>query len=721
LAEALQTADENGYPYDVMRWPVNGGARDNSPYVLGFAETIRDWNTRWAYPHLVCSTNARFLADFESRLNAPSARPLPTWSGELPGQDYPVGATSTAAATAVNRNTHAVLMGAEKLAAIASQTSDYSYQGTTLDEAYEEVLMHDEHSWGHHFPAGPSAQAGQLEKAVHAYRGAALAHDVLNKAMARIADHVRITGAGYPLVVFNMTGQARSDTVRAPLRELDNCGSTMMSVPPGNDQASTGYLQGVLLQDRWHVNLPPGVFTGHFRLIDSFSGEVVTTQLIEVRPDSPVLYAAERAGIGSGTKRYGLFEVPMGLKFDLCFTAKDVPAYGYKVYCIMPDAELKVHRPARRHRAYSVENEFYRVEADRKSGALNILDKENGRDLVDAACAHRFGALVVKDPSGSEWTCEQMHVQQSDTGPVCAALELSGELHGHPVIHQSVTLYEGLKRIEVTLHILKDATPLLDAHLAFPFKIQQPRFRYEGVLAVMTPGLDDLPGSQLDRLAVQNWVKVTDGEYSVLWSALDAPVVSLGKLWPGYVSPAHRCLVSDNVREHQRVTAEQMTHGWIYSDITYNNLGTNFAVAQNGELLFRYVISTRNSEVSDQDAAAFGWQAVTPLEHILGRTLPGAKLAQSQSFITMESDDSAVTLLTLKRAEDKRGLVARLWNVGNVPTVARLHITFGILAGAQQINAVEEGGEPLALEDPQSLRVPIGARDVVTLQLLLES
>ena len=719
LTEALQRAETNGYLYDVLRWPVNGGARDNSPYVLGFAETIRDWNARWAYPHLVSSTNAKFLADFEPCLNAPGAQPLPTWQGELPGQDYPVGATSTAGATAVNRNTHAVLMSAEKLAAIAGQTTDYAYQADQLDEAYEEVLMHDEHSWGHHFPAGPSALAGQLEKAVHAYRGAALAHDTLNKAMARIADHVHVEGEGYPLVVFNLTGEPRSEVVREPLRELDNCGSTMVSVPPEPDSA--GYLRGVLLQDRWHVNLPPEIFSGHFQLVDAQTGEEVTTQLIEIKPDSTVPYAPERAGAGAGSKRYGFFELPAGLKLDLCFTAENVPAYGYKTYRIVPGAEPKARRSIRRARANSVENEFYQVTADRKSGALSILDKESGRELVDAGCAHRFGALVVRDPLGSKWTCERMHVRKGEAGPVCTTLELTGAVHGHPAIHQSVTLYQGQKRIDVALRILKDATPLLDAHVAFPFKLANPSFRYEGVLAVMSPGLDDLPGSQLDRLAVQNWVKATEGEFSVLWSALDAPVASLGQLWPGYVSPAHRCLVTDEVKHHQRVTAEQMTHGWIYSDIAYNNLGTNFAVSQNGELLLRYVISTRTGNVPDQEATAFGWQAVTPLAQILGSTLPDATLAPSGSFLTLESEGSSVTLLTLKRAEDQRGLIARLWNPGSAPATARLHIMFGPMTGALRANAVEEDGEPLALEDAQTVCVPVGARDMVTLRLLTGS
>ncbi|MCL5998093.1 MAG: glycosyl hydrolase-related protein, partial [Chloroflexi bacterium] len=629
-----------------------------------------------------------------------------------------VGATSTAAATAVNRNNHVALPAAETLAALASVMSDYVYQSGPLAEAYEETLTHDEHTWGHHFPAGPAAHTAQLEKAVHAYRGGALSHDVLNKAMARIADHVRVEGTGFPLVVFNLTRTPRTDIVRTPLRELDNCGSTIVTVPPEKDAQGTGYLRGVLLHDRWHFNLPSDVIRGGFDVVDAVTGASVPYQLISIEADAPVPYAAERAGLGAGTRRYGLFELPVGVKQDLCFVAADVPAYGYRTYKLVPHANPSQPKRGVKGLATTLENAFYRIVVSRRSGAIvSILDKELGRELVDDRCQHPFNTLVVRDPFGAEWEMMRARVRKGVSGPICSSIEVTAAVHGHPVVQQSITLYAGVKRIELATRILKDATPLLDVHLAFPFNVVHPGFRYESVLAAVEPVKDYLPGSQWDRVAVQNWVKVGADDFTILWSSLDAPVVSLGRLWPGYVSPAHRCVVTEDVKQHRRLTSADLQRGWIYSDICYNNLGTNFSVSQSGDMLFRYAVTSRSGAASDGAAADFGWQAVTPLSTILARPLPQAHLPVSDRLLRVQGEH--VVLLALKQAEDGRGYIARLWNMGDCATTAQIQLCGMHVRKALRTNAVEEDLEVLVLNAEHEVQVPIGARALSSVRLLL--
>jgi hypothetical protein len=131
--------------------------------------------------------------------------------------------------------------------------------------------------------------------------------------------------------------------------------------------------------------------------------------------------------------------------------------------------------------------------------------------------------------------------------------------------------------VDVGVHVLKDPTPLLDAHLAFPFRVPGGRFRCEGPLAVLDPGADLLPGAYADRLTVQNWVAVGDGELAVLWSSREAPVVRLARLWPGGLPPAHSAVVRKDV-EHPLQEASELRGGTIYSLLAANNTGTNFFV-----------------------------------------------------------------------------------------------------------------------------------------------
>jgi alpha-mannosidase len=320
-------------------------------------------------------------------------------------------------------------------------------------------------------------------------------------------------------------------------------------------------------------------------------------------------------------------------------------------------------------------------------------------------------------------------MRKGDNGSVCASVEVQASAHGHPAVRQTITLYAGVRRIEFATRILKDATPLLDAHLAFPFDAARPAFRYEGVLAVMSPVADYLPGSQSDRVTVQNWVKVSDGGgnsgFNILWSALDAPVASLGALWPGYVSPAHRCVVTDDVKKHRRITVGDFSHGWIYSDVCYNNLGTNFSVSQNGELLFRYAVTSCKGETpagydTDAQAALFGWQAVTPLTTMLACPLPQARLPVGGRLLNLKGQ--GVTLLALKRAEDGRGLIARLWNMADTPVTASLGVSGMTIREACRTNVVEEdepNTEPVTVDAEGRAQVSVGAHSLATVRLIM--
>ena len=259
LAERLAALGAGGYPFESVYWPVRGGARDNSPYIDGFARAARDWNERWSWPRLLVSTNRRFYADLRRELPAD----LPVFRGDLPGPDYPVGSASTAAATATNRIAHGKLCSAEGLAVVAAARTDHGYPAETLRQADEESLWHDEHTWGYHFPAWTGRRASELEKAVHAMRAAALSAEAGDQALARFADHIALPGEGVHLVVFNPLPFSRTAMVSTPLRELDQTGSRMgLAHDPAAPEQD--HLRGVLLTDRWHTMLPPDLLAGKF-------------------------------------------------------------------------------------------------------------------------------------------------------------------------------------------------------------------------------------------------------------------------------------------------------------------------------------------------------------------------------------------------------------------------------------------------------------------------
>jgi hypothetical protein len=755
LAERLQQLHETGYPYSVLRWPVNGGARDNSPYIDGYARAIRQWNENWAWPRLVCSTNARFHRDLLPQLPAT----LPVFRGELPGQDYTVGAMSTAAATAANRRNHADLPAAETLAAAAVllATAPHAFRAppmatpaaTTLagaaaalpdgadpcappaaetppelaerphhladvvDRAYREVLWHDEHTWGHHFPAGPTAAAAELEKAAHAFRAAALAHDVASKAMASMADAVALDPPGIHLVVFNPLPNARSGLVTTPLREFDNCGSIMAPTDRGT-------LRGVLLGNRWHLNPPPAIVNGLFDLIDVATGEAVPYQIdILDSPLGPQPHASQRMGLGAGSQRYGFFEQPAGIARDLVFHADAVPPLGYRTYCLRSRADRPAFAVGAHGSGGAVESPFYRLEIDPETGCVRSLyDKESGREWVDPAGAHPFGAILVRDPRNRTEQAVLQRLLPARSGPLTAAARVVFAGHGHPRIEVTYTLCAREKRVDVAIALLKDPEPLLEAYVAFPFRLPAGRFRYEGPLAVVDPERDLLPGAYCDRLSIQNWVCASDGAQSLLWSSLDAPVVSLARLWPGRVSPAHSAVVRADL-VHAPQTVGQGRGGAIYSLLAANNFGTNFAVSQCGGLLCRYCLTTISGNVDDGAAASAGRQFQTPLQTLFTEHPGPRPLPTVGSVLTLAPD--GVQLLTLKPAEDGCGWIARLWNPSDGAVTAQLALPRTQVVAACLADLAEgAAGDALAVTG-QEVSVPLTPRSVVTVRLATAS
>jgi len=489
----------------------------------------------------------------------------------------------------------------------------------------------------------------------------------------------------------------------------------MMHVSAEDDPKGAGYLTGVLLLSRSHALPPSGLLDGKFDLLDLATGDTVPFQIIEISSaGDPTPNAAERLGGSSGSAVLG--SGPQGLNRDLCFPAANVPACGYKVYRLVPQETPPQFRTRLNHAAASIENDFYRVEVDGETGCVaSIYDRSAERELLDSDCPHGFGALVVRNPLRSgDCLMQNVQVRQGGSGPVCSWLEVTGSAYGHPAIKQTVTLYDGLREVHLAARILKDATPLLDVALAFPFLAAKPEFRYEANLAAMAPVNDYLPGSYWNRLTVQNWARVNDGDFSIVWSSRDAPVVSLGELWPDRMSPAHSCYTGHRI-EGPPVPPDRLTNGWIYSNIANSNFRTNFSCTQAGDMLFRYAIASREGAMSDCEAALWGAQTASPLTAIFTEGPRDGALPVSAGFVEVEGD---CILLACKRAEDGRGLILRLWNPEADIADAKVRLPWMRVSEVNLTNLVEEDRGVALKHDEGCFSVEVGGRGVATMRVI---
>jgi alpha-mannosidase len=662
LPGKLAEIEKKGSPLSVVRYIHNGV--DNYPPNLEISRIVREWNEKWAYPRLWVATNAMFFRELEKRCGTPR-----TFRGEIPHTDYAVGAISTAKETSTNRRTHDVLSAAEKFATVASLAGGADYPAERIREAYDCMMLYDEHTWGRSYPTGEIQDLAWHEKSHYSYRAAGLAASMLDEGPEAIARKIDLGTDDPCLVVFNALSFPRTDVVR---------------VSRFDSKAA-------------------------FDLVDEETGHKVAWQLVKIEgPLDPVPYAAQRHARGQ-------FE-PHDL-VDLVFVAENVPPLGHKTYRLAP---RKGGEEAAFERGVAVtedglESRFFKVALDPKTGAVeSIYDKELAKELVDREAPHGLNEPVVRwVQSGKVETGGEARIRKGAAGPVYGSLRVERAVPGCPEVIQEIILYDTLKRIDFVDRILKDSTPLLEVYVAFPFKIEKPQFAFEASDSVIVPLRDQFPGSNSNYYSVQHWADVSDGDSGVALSPVDSHLLEFGGLWPCYVSQAHHGVTPPDFGR-KFVGPEEMVTGHLYSFIMDTNFRTNFQPVQQADMLFRYSVTTHRGTWKEGRPRDFGWAAASPLIAVPVKGNEGGALPKAMSFCTV--DASNVLVLTVKKAEDGEGIIIRLIETEGREAKATVTFPHVTISKATRTNLVEEDAAAIPAS-PQSLQVDVKPFGIATVRV----
>ena len=705
LPDQLRALDREGYPYDTFRYVLIGGVRDNAPPLFDYARTVRSWNEKWAYPRYLLSTNYGFYGGLAKELDDA----VPVHRGDYPGTDYPLGAISTAADAGANRTAKGFLLMGERLATIASEITGSGYPRELLQKAYDETLRHDEHTWGLSTPVGWAADAHRWEKGLYAYRAAALGEDVLAKSANRIADEIKLTADAYHIVVFNPLHYPRTGAIEVPFSASRPCGMPLHRVdPPPGDPHAPVWRNGTAIGRRMHA-LPVELLHSPFEVVDLATDRSVPHQIDRI-PDAayPVRFAAGR---------HFLSDVELRSPYTLRLIASDVPAVGYRTYRIVIKSGGDRAPNELRFDADFLENRFFRLNIDPRSGGMaSLFDKELGRDLVDAEAAYAAGQLFCRTAKESRVdTLRNVSTRKGVYGPVAASVVISGELPGAPQCSQEVVLYRDIKRVEFNTRILKDADGTRKYYVAFPFHLENPAFRFDGPLNVIRPVEDQLPGTTTDYYAAWSCVEVREssGSAAVTWSAREAPMVQLGENWPDYVSPAHHGVKPHDFDHEFLRDSGGFKKAHVYSYLATNNFCTNFAVSQPGVIFSSYALTTRQ-DPTPEESLRFSWGFCNPMVHAI---LPGRQsgpLPSKHGFFTIDCPGVVVT--TIKRAEDGDDIIVRLLETLGREVQAAVALPFAHFSRAVRTNVVEEGRQELP-SDNRSFRIRLAPWSLATVRL----
>lgn len=395
-----------------------GGPRD------GDIDAIRKFQNDPNEPRLVFDVPEAFLEDA-----AEKGAGFPVVKREL-NFTFPACYTTQAATKKGNRQLEHLLLAAEKLSAIAAASGyrDY-YPERDIDEAWKIVLRNQFHDILDGSSIGPV-----YDEVAGFYRQARTrAKRALNFSLESISAQIDTRGEGFPVVVYNPLGWARTEPVVAEV------------VVPRDAKTA----------EPWG---------GTIRLTDG-EGTEVPVQVVERRLQSD------------------------GILFRALFMAESVPSLGYRLYRAIPAAEgAAPGSDGVKAGANELENEFLRVRVDPKTGwIVSLFDKAAGREVL-AGPANVLEAIVDEPASMSAWELglkgpagkvgeNGAVVELVERGPVRAVIRVRSRFRDS-TFDQDLTLYRGRPQLDMRARLdWRERNIMIKA--AFPVAVNAPAARFE--------------------------------------------------------------------------------------------------------------------------------------------------------------------------------------------------------------------------------------------------
>jgi hypothetical protein len=425
---------------------------------------------------------------------------------------------------------------------------------------------------------------------------------------------------------------------------------------------------------------------------------------------------------------------------DLRFLARNVPALGYRTYRIVPadapldapDAGAFLGAEPDAIGAGTLTSPHYSVQLDAATGALlSWYDHALAAELVNRRSPHLFGQYrhaiggwtrerpshyadadrYYRDATLASTTLDSLEV--SRCGPLSVGVRVHGQAAGLAEIEQEVILYRDLQRIDLRMRVTKRRVDAPESvYFVFPVQLPGATVRLEGPGYFMEPERDQLPGSSRDHYAIQNWVDVSTGgdvPRGIIWTSRDAPLVQFGEV------QANRWL------RHLRLV-EPTIFSWVMNN--YWRCG-NFPMAQSGEALFRYNLTSYAGAFDPHRATCFGWERRHPLlTHVIETPQDGlldGSRGQSVAVTAAGSADqgrAGAILTSFKRASAGDGFIARLYEHRGVGGAVEIRIAAGpAISRAYRTTPGERDLEPLAVHNG-TLRLDLSAHDITTIRLV---
>jgi len=379
---------------------------------------------------------------------------------------------------------------------------------------------------------------------------------------------------------------------------------------------------------------------------------------------------------------------------ELKFGVSDIPALGYKVFRLhvaggLAGALSPVKKDAGAH-TLTLENNLIRVQVDSVTGCItSLFDKRAGFETLSrGGCGNELQAFKDTPNDYDAWNIDPGTLDQPPT--ILSKVDLVGETLGGAIwinrhwqnskFVQTISLKDDIVDIDNDID-WHESHVLLKA--AFPLAASGPFATYEipyGTIERPTTRNNSWEKAQFEVEAMR-WADLGDGKHGL-------SVLNQTKY--GY----------DAVGNTLRLTLLRSPK-WPDPD------------ADMGHHHFHYALYPHTGTWKDALTMRHGWEYDYPLTAVVTTAHAGA-LPAEHSFASVAPEN--VVLTAVKKAEDAKGLIFRVYEWAGKETTAEFHVPPGA-SGATVTNLMETPeGAPLAVVG-DVVKAPIHPYEILTIRV----
>ena len=335
---------------------------------------------------------------------------------------------------------------------------------------------------------------------------------------------------------------------------------------------------------------------------------------------------------------------------ELAFVAKDVPGLGAKRYFLGKG-------PAG---AKAAEPDSLALRVDGASGAIESLTWTNAGTAHELVATANFPGLAhylyVPGVDPAKVVAASDSGMSVEEGPVLTSFSTRSQAPGARGLLREYRVVRGLDRVDIAVTV--DKTPVREkegVHIAFPFAVPGATVLVDTGWAWARPEADQIEGACRDFLCARDSVDVSNAEYGLTWTSLDAPLVEFGAITDETPRESER-------RIWRRALEPSTT---IFSYAMNNYWHTNYKADQEGPVTLRYAVSPHLGS-DPATAKRLAAEASTPLIPV------AADPDRPSPRFPLTVEPGPVIATSLKPAADGKSWLLRLYNASDRPAPVRL-------------------------------------------------